>query len=410
MNNRSFIASLRTLFLAGVITIAGGAALNAQTANDTAWLDVYGFAMLDMGTSGIQSHPDWFDVLRPTKMPSFKDEFGKGSNFFASVRQTRFGVKAGIPTEMGELKTTFEFELFGTGVDAGQTTFRLRHAYAELGQFGAGQTWSPFMDPDVFPNSIEYWGPSGMVFFRNVQIRWTPIQEGDSRLVLALERPGASADQGNYADRIALQNIKPRFQYPDLSGHYKYGQQWGYVQLAGIVREMKWDDLNGDAVDLSGTGTGWGLNLSSNLKVTPNDVVRLQYMYGNGVENYMNDATTDVGVATETVNGVPHIKGKTLPVQGAVAFLDHNWSPKLSTSIGWSNVTIYNSNGQAANAFRQGNYALVNLLATPVKNWMYGAELQWGERSNYKDGFTTDQFRVQFSVRANFGKLFGGKS
>ena len=47
---------------------------------------------------------------------------------------------------------------------------------ASSAQFGAGQTWSPFMDPDVFPNSIEYWGPTGMVFFRNVQVRWMPIQ------------------------------------------------------------------------------------------------------------------------------------------------------------------------------------------------------------------------------------------
>ena len=36
------------------------------------------------------------------------------------------------------------------------------------------------MDIDVFPNSIEYWGPNGMVFFRNVQVRWMPIQ-GDTR-------------------------------------------------------------------------------------------------------------------------------------------------------------------------------------------------------------------------------------
>ena len=79
-----------------------------------------------------------------------------------------------MPTDVGEIKTIFEFELFGTGVDAGQTTFRLRHACGELGQFGAGQTWSPFMDIDVFPNSIEYWGPNGMVFFRNVQVRWMP--------------------------------------------------------------------------------------------------------------------------------------------------------------------------------------------------------------------------------------------
>ena len=67
-----------------------------------------------------------------------------------------------------------------------QTTFRLRHAFGELGNFGAGQTWSAFMDIDVFPNSLEYWGPNGMVFFRNVQARWTPIQ-GKSNVVVALE-------------------------------------------------------------------------------------------------------------------------------------------------------------------------------------------------------------------------------
>jgi len=26
------------------------------------------------------------------------------------------------------------------------------------------------MDIDVFPNSLEYWGPNGMIFFRNVQV------------------------------------------------------------------------------------------------------------------------------------------------------------------------------------------------------------------------------------------------
>ncbi|HSD70145.1 MAG TPA: DcaP family trimeric outer membrane transporter, partial [Woeseiaceae bacterium] len=140
-------------------------------------LDLYGFAMLDMGYQSGQNDPDWFDVVRPTKLPSFEDEFGGDGHFFAGVRQSRLGVKGFMPTANGkEIKTIFEFELFGTGSDAGQTTFRLRHAWGEYGKWGAGQTWSPFMDADVFPNSIEYWGPSGMVFFRNVQLRYMPMQ------------------------------------------------------------------------------------------------------------------------------------------------------------------------------------------------------------------------------------------
>ena len=121
--------------------------------------EVYGFAMLDIGHDFKQIDPNWFDTMRVTKLPSFENQFGRDHNTFAGVRQSRLGVRSSTPTSLGELKTTFEFELFGTGVDEGQTTFRLRHAYGELGQFGAGQTWSPFMDPDVFPNSIEYLGP-----------------------------------------------------------------------------------------------------------------------------------------------------------------------------------------------------------------------------------------------------------
>src|SRR5690349_6586950 len=112
-------------------------------------LDIYGFAMLDTGNNFGTIDPNWFDVVRPTKLPSFKNEFGRNGNWFAGVRQTRFGVKGFIPTSHGEIRTIFEFELFGTGVDAGQTTFRLRHAWGEFRKIGAGQTWSVFMDPDV---------------------------------------------------------------------------------------------------------------------------------------------------------------------------------------------------------------------------------------------------------------------
>ena len=66
------------------------------------------------------------------------------------------------------------------------------------------------MDIDVFPNTLEYWGPTAMVFFRNAQVRYMPIQ-GDSRLTFALERPGASADRGDFDDHLDLANVVGRF-------------------------------------------------------------------------------------------------------------------------------------------------------------------------------------------------------
>ena len=129
------------------------------------------------------------------------------------------------------------------------------------------------MDPDVFPNSLEYWGPTGLAFYRNVQVRWMPIQGDSSNLMLALERPGASGDQGVYGDRIELQNIKARFPLPDFSAAYKYTRRWGYVRTAGHAPARSSGTTSSTTSSTSrADATGWGLNLSSNLKAGKSDV------------------------------------------------------------------------------------------------------------------------------------------
>ncbi len=155
---------------------------------------IYGFAALNLIYDLDQMNPDWYDMERPSKLPSFPNEFGENGNFWASVRNSRFGVRSWLPTGLGEVRTEFEFDLVGVGADAGQTTFHLRQAWGALGPFLAGQTFSVFMDADIMPRSLEFWGPSGMVYYRNIQLRWTPIQ-GEKRLLFALERPGGERRQ-----------------------------------------------------------------------------------------------------------------------------------------------------------------------------------------------------------------------
>lgn len=377
----------------------------AQEEQKAKSMEVYGFIMMDAGYNFNQIDPNWFDVVRPTKLPSYKNQYGTDGNTYFSVRQTRLGFKNYFETPMGELKTQFEFEMFGTGVDAGQTTIRLRHAYAELGKFGVGQYWSPFMDIDVFPNTVEYWGPTGMAFFRNVQVRYMPIQ-GDTRLTFALERPGASADQGVYSNRIELQGVTPRFALPDLSAEYRMGGKWGYVELAGIARRIEWKDQNGDSLDLSGSALGWGLNLSTNINIGQKDVFRGSLVYGQGIQNYMNDAPVDVAIKNNFSDPKKPIKGVALPILGVVAFLDHKWSDKFSTAIGYSMIDIQNSDGQSADAFKSGNYAAANLMYYPVKNAMMGVEFQYGDRHNYKDSWNTSISKLQFSFKYNFSQVF----
>ena len=146
------------------------------------------------------------------------------------------------------------------------------------------------MDIDVFPNSVEYWGPTGMAFFRNVQVRWMPIQ-GDTRLTIALERPGASGDQGvlrgsHRADGRQGALSAARTSRPSTA----WAATGATSRSPASCARSSGTTPTRHAIDLSGDATGWGINLSSNLKFGNGTCSALGVVYGEGIQNYMNDA------------------------------------------------------------------------------------------------------------------------
>jgi len=295
------------------------------------------------------------------------------------------------------------------GADAGQTTFRLRHAYGEWGSLLAGQTNSVFMDIDVFPNVIDYWGPDGMVFYRNVQIRWTPWRTDNSSFAIAIERPGNDIDSGNLRlvegfDEVQVQNDET---VPDLTTHVRIGGDWGHVQLAGILRRVGYEfKVTPDSRWQSGSEPGWGLNLSSVIKTFGQDKLLLQIVYGEGIASYMNDGGMDLAPQAEHTNGVvTDVEARAVPLTGLVAYYDHWWTEKWSSSIGYSFTDVDNTNFQDPGAYASGEYTSVNLLHYPADNIMVGAELMYGKREN-NDNASGDDVRFQFSVKYAFGKTF----
>jgi len=395
----------RIVTAAAFLGIAAGA-----HAQGTPSLEIYGFAQADAIADFKQNNPDWYDTVRPSRLPKVEDEFGEDGRFYLSPRQSRFGARATLPTGDGDVKTQFEFDMFGVGADAGLTTIRLRHAWGQWKQIGAGQTNSQFMDIDVFPNTVEYWGPNGMLFFRNVQLFWEPIAKEDgTHLRVAIEAPGASGDGGVYADRIELQNITPRFSSPDFTGHYRVARPWGHVQISGAVRRISWDDnLKTDQFDLSGDTWGWGIAPSVVYKATAQDTVRAQFTYGEGIQNYFNDAPIDVGLKSNGSDRVTPVTGEALPIFGMVLALDHNWTDKWSTAMFYSRVDVDNSDLQTPDAYKNGEYIAVNLLTTPAKNVLMGGEFQYADRHNNSDGFKSSDVRLQFSFKYSFSGKIGG--
>ena len=84
-----------------------------------------------------------------------------------------------------------------------------------------------------------------------------------ARWGIALEQPGATSDEGIYADRLDLQNVKAEFKLPDLTAQYRRIMKSGYVELAGVVQWIRWENTVASPIDLSGDEIGWGFYISS---------------------------------------------------------------------------------------------------------------------------------------------------
>jgi hypothetical protein len=396
-------------FSAGALKLVGSAAILVLTCGAVAPTEaraevrLYGFAQLDYTQDFNRVDPDWEDALRPSKIPTTDGLFGDDGNAVLSIRQSRLGAEATTQAGDHELIVRLEFDFYGVGDNAGQVTPRFRHGYGQWGSFLIGQTNSAFMDIDIFPNTYEYWGPNGMIFVRKPQIRWTFLNGEHHRAAVALEDPGSDIDPGNVRelDPNIGANLVPNEQYPDLTGYYRYTGGWGYVQASGILRNIGYETIGTPDNEPSDDMMGWGINLTSNIRVGERSKFLLGVAYGEGIASYINDGGVDIAP-----DGVPgDLEGEAAPLLGVSLYYDHYWSDRLSSSIGYSHVELDNQSFQSGDAFHIGQYASVNLFYSPAENINVGAEALWGRREDF-DGDDGDDFRIQFTAKYSFSQTF----
>ena len=202
-------------------------------------LDIYGFAMLDIGYNFTSINPNWFDTMRVTRLPEIRRRVRRGRKHLC-----RASARAGLGSRVSCRRPWASCRPPSSSSSSAPAWTKARPPSASAMPTessvasGRASTWSPFSDTDIFPNSIEYWGPTGIAWYRNVQVRWIAVKRENSSLILALERPGASGDQGVYDDRIELDGIRGRFPAPDFTAAYRRGADWGHVRIAGQLRRI----------------------------------------------------------------------------------------------------------------------------------------------------------------------------
>lgn len=381
---------------AGPVVVAPGTSAD-EGAKDPgqARAEVYGQVMADAIYDFKKMDPDWTATLRPSKIPICPGSAGCGKDgrFDFGIRQSSLGVRGFIPTAYGVIKTDLAFDLFSSD---GSTGIHWLRAWAELGKFGVGQTDSNFMDISVFPNTIDYFGPPGMVFVRNPQVRYTPLSGDGMTMALSLEAPSSAIDTGRVTDvDPALgAGITSRNRLPDFVASFRYERDWGHVRAAGVLRQVGFQNSASPDGEPSNDKTGYGLNLSGTFKLFGKDQLNWQVVGGHAIASYMNDGGIDLAPDAS-------LRAQTVRTLGYLIYYNHAWNEKWTTAFGYSEHRQSNADGQFGSAFHTGSYGSINALYQLSKNVMTGAEYIWGRHETF-DGSSATDTRVQWSTRVSF--------
>jgi hypothetical protein len=385
-----------SLLLAAAIAGSVHAQAPAPAAADKARVEPYGQAMLDVIHDDGAMHPDWRAAMRPSQVAvncPADPGCGGSAKWIASVRQSSLGLRAFVPTSIGELKADAAFDLFG--VEGGTKVHFIRF-WAELNAWGIGLADSNFMNIDAFPAIIDYWGPPGMAFLRNPQLRYTGPAGDRMSWAVSLEAPNSVIDTGKASeiDPALGAGVVAHNRWPDLVASLRVERDWGHVKAAAMLREVGFETSTTPSGAPSGHRTGWGLNVSGAYKLHAAGTLSWGLVGGRAIASYMNDGGTDLAPDAR-------LRAKTVPSLGYFAYYGHSWSEKLTSALGYSQHRQDNTEGQSGSALRTGSYASANLLFSPTKSVLVGGELLWGRREN-KDGSRASSRRLQVSTRYSF--------
>ena len=333
------------------------------------------------------------------------------------ARQSRVWFKSWTPTDLGEVRTHIEGDFFGgsTGDSdpsdrefdetfSNSSLFRLRHAYGTLGGLLIGQTWTNFMGLHGYPETIDFFGPTGMPFLRQGQIRYTFTPSPGLAVSVSAENPetdgriegtGAAIDESRGG--IAFD------EYPDFTARIKYSGEMITLSAGAVARWLTVDSGNlvpaGVADDVDDEEFGWGLRASASADLVGGRLNLVANVHGgDGIGRYM--LTSGRALVVEGDGDL-----ETVTQWGTTVGAGWRWTDYLRSSVGWGHVEIDDDDLAVATQPEQQDTVHVNLIWAPVPRMWIGIEGIYGRikvDDNPGGDDDNDQFRIQIGSRFNF--------
>ncbi|MEG1608074.1 MAG: DcaP family trimeric outer membrane transporter [Mucinivorans sp.] len=296
--------------------------------------------------------------------------------YFKTVVNTR---------SLGAIEAYIETDFRG-----GNYNLRLREAYISFMGFTLGQTVTTFCDLGAGFNTIDFEGPNGYTYGRNLMVQYKHSFDEHWSMAIAAELPVVSGTYGSDYLSIAQR-------VPDIPAYVQYSWNKGqsHIRASGIFRDLYYGDNGEDKVK---SEIGWGAQLSGTIKLCSAVQFYGQVLYGRGITPYISDLQ---GVGLDLVPSNNNHRMSSPEALTWLAGLQVNITPKLPMTIGYSQVRLYEKDSFNPQGYKMAQYIVGNLFYNITRSLNVGVEYLYGTRYNQNGDFGRAS-RVQASVQFNF--------
>jgi len=322
--------------------------------------NLYGYIRADASYQ-MKGASTMYNNISGVPLENTPEESAQKDQLHSTVNVTRFGLNFKTPTAAGDVGGKLEMDFFGA---ATRDQFRIRHAYLTFDKWLIGQTWSTFIAPEYYPETIDAGTFVGSALLRSPLVRYSDNLTANTSFAVSVEDPKYTAisDPDN---KMRLPALVGRLNHKFANGSMLSGRSF--------VAEKR---TNNDEQ------VAWGVGFGGKYQITPDTLLKADYYHVNGDGRFL--LWSNSGYAIDDQNNMHSNEFDTVSLG-----ITHQFTPQIRSTLAYGYMKAKDDNRFAElqrNSTTQNKelwQGWVNALYNPYKPITLGVEYVYGERETF---------------------------
>jgi len=341
-------------------------------------VNLYGYIRADASYQA-KGASTMYNNISGVPLENTPEESAQKDQLHSTVNVTRFGLNFKTPTAAGEVGGKLEMDFFG-GTTRDQ--FRIRHAYITLDQWLIGQTWSTFIAPEYYPETVDAGTFVGSALLRSPMLRYSDNLSAKTSFAVAIEDPKytATSDPDN---EMRLPALVGRLNHKFDNGSLLSGRT--FMAEKKTSHDNEW---------------AWGVGLGGKYQLSPQTFLKADYYHVKGDGRFLLWANNSYVI--DDKNNIQSNEFDTIS-----AGITHQFNSQLRSTLGYGYMKAKDDNSfaeiQKTNITQNKELwqGWMNAMYNPYKPITFGVEYVYGERETF-DGRNGIDNRVNMMASYDF--------